>query len=51
MVSGAAALVAQLHGNDPIFAKKAVSNAAPVGQNLGAGRLDLMQALTYALTH
>jgi len=47
-VSGAAALLLDINGNiNQTQAQRAVSQAVPVGQGLGAGRLDLFQACSY----
>jgi hypothetical protein len=47
-VSGAAALLVDINGRiNPAQAERAVSQAVPVGQGLGAGRLDLFQACSY----
>jgi subtilisin family serine protease len=45
-VTGGVALLVQLNSQiTPAAALQALSNAAPVGQSLGAGRLDLLQML------
>jgi thermitase len=47
-VSGAAALLVDLSGNiNQVRAQRAISQAVSVGQGLGAGRLDLVQACSY----
>jgi len=51
-VSGAAALLVQLNGNvNPNQAQKAISQASPAGQGLGAGVLNLLQACSYEAAH
>ena len=52
LVSGAAAMLVQLSGKISISsAVKDLSQAVPVGQGLGAGRLDLVRALNYQLVN
>jgi hypothetical protein len=47
MAAGGAALLLQLNSTiSPSTAKQSLSNAVPVGQSLGAGRLDLVKALS-----
>ncbi len=52
LVSGAAAMLVQLSGRISISsAVKDLSQAVPIGQGLGAGRLDLVRALSYQLSN
>lgn len=52
LVSGAATLLNQLHHNiTQAEASAALAQAHPVGQGLGAGRIDLTKASFYALLH
>ncbi|HWC97582.1 MAG TPA: S8 family serine peptidase [Candidatus Sulfopaludibacter sp.] len=52
MVSGAAALLVQINGQLNLqTAANALLQADPLGQGLGAGELDLVKALQYALGH
>lgn len=52
MVAGAAALLVQTNSNiNQAQAAQALSHAAPIGQQLGAGRLDLYQAVEAAAGH
>jgi thermitase len=45
-VAGGAALLVQLNGQiTPSAGRQALSQAVPVGQGLGAGRLDLVRAV------
>jgi hypothetical protein len=47
-VSGGAALLVGINGNiTPAQARNALTQAAKIGQELGAGELDLLQAVTY----
>jgi len=47
-VAGGAALLVQLNGQiTPSAARQALSQAVPVGQGLGAGRLDLARAIQW----
>ncbi len=51
-VAGGAALVVQLGtGINESQAARALSQAIPIAQGLGAGELDLLQACLYGLTH
>jgi subtilisin family serine protease len=51
-VAGAAALLVDLRGSLSIeAATKDLSQAAPAGQGLGAGRVDLVKALTYEMNN
>jgi subtilisin family serine protease len=52
MVAGTAALLFQLNPQlNQSSAVQALSHAAPIGQQLGVGRLDVYQAVTHALGH
>ncbi len=52
LVAGGMALLAQMnYGLDQEHARAAITHAAPVGQGLGAGRLDLFPACSYQATH
>jgi hypothetical protein len=52
LVAGGMALLVQMnYGLDQQHARAAITHAVPVGQGLGAGRLDLFQACSYQATH